>query len=90
MIVPKSLPPDANRTARRVAKLLAGELVEGPQEVKPPVSICLSKIGRVGGLKGAKAGADKLSPTKRRKIARRAAMVRWAARPSDQAEQQEL
>lgn len=34
-------------------------------------------LGRLGGLKGGKARAAKLSPTKRKEIARKAAAKRW-------------
>jgi len=36
-------------------------------------------LGRLGGLKGGKARAEKLSPRRRREIARRAALARWQA-----------
>src|SRR5947209_16053030 len=36
--------------------------------------------GRVGGLKGGRARAERLSPTRRREIARNAATVRWRRR----------
>lgn len=35
-------------------------------------------LGRLGGLKGGKARAEKLSPRKRSEIARRAAQARWS------------
>jgi hypothetical protein len=34
-------------------------------------------LGRLGGLKGGKARAEKLTPKERSKIARKAAHVRW-------------
>ena len=37
------------------------------------------ELGRRGGLKGGRARAAKLSPSRRREIARRAARARWAA-----------
>ena len=36
------------------------------------------ELGRRGGLKGGRARAEKLSPSRRREIARRAARARWA------------
>ncbi len=41
---------------------------------KNPAAVAL---GRLGGLKGGRARADKLSPTKRSEIARKAANERW-------------
>jgi hypothetical protein len=48
------------------------EPTETPQ--KNPAAVAL---GRLGGLKGGKARAAKLSPKKRKEIAKRAAAVRW-------------
>jgi hypothetical protein len=36
------------------------------------------ELGRLGGLKGGKARAEKLSPERRKEIAREAARKRWA------------
>lgn len=35
------------------------------------------ELGRLGGLKGGKARAEKLTPEQRKEIARKAAKVRW-------------
>jgi len=35
-------------------------------------------LGRLGGLKGGRARAEKLSPKKRTQIAKKAALARWA------------
>ncbi len=35
-------------------------------------------LGRLGGLKGGKARADKLTPEERKEIARKAAQARWS------------
>jgi hypothetical protein len=45
-----------------------------PTTTKNPAAVAL---GRLGGLKGGKARADKLSPEQRREIAKRAALSRW-------------
>ena len=49
------------------------ELIEG----KNPHAVAL---GRLGGLKGGKARAEKLSPEQRKEIAKKAAQTRWGAR----------
>jgi len=36
------------------------------------------ELGRLGGLKGGKARAEKLTPEQRKEIARKAAKARWA------------
>ncbi|MBI2303283.1 MAG: hypothetical protein HYU86_00855 [Chloroflexi bacterium] len=38
-------------------------------------------LGRIGGTKGGKARAAKLTPEERREIAKKAAMVRWQKNP---------
>jgi hypothetical protein len=50
------------------------------QSEKNPAAVAL---GRLGGLKGGKARAEKLSPKKRSQIARKAAKVRWSANPPE-------
>jgi hypothetical protein len=44
-------------------------------EVKNPAAV---ELGRLGGRKGGKARAEKLSPERRREIAKKAAEARWA------------
>ena len=48
-----------------------------PQPEKNAAAVAL---GRLGGLKGGKARADKLTPAERKEIAQRAAKQRWANR----------
>jgi len=45
-----------------------------PKDGKNPAAVAL---GRLGGLKGGKARAAKLSPKKRKEIAKKAAEARW-------------
>lgn len=56
-----------------------GEPIDQPEETadtpqKNPAAVAL---GRLGGLKGGKARAAKLSPKKRKAIAKKAAEARW-------------
>ena len=65
--------------ARRVVEEAIGEKLDGspledPNAGKNPAAVAL---GRLGGMKGGKARAEKLSPKKRRAIARKAARARW-------------
>ena len=54
---------------------ISGDLPkEQPETIKNPAAVAL---GRLGGLKGGLARAAKLSPRKRREIARKAAQSRW-------------
>jgi hypothetical protein len=52
-------------------------LEEAMQDGKNPSAVLL---GRLGGLKGGKARAMKLSAEQRSEIAKKAAMVRWSVR----------
>jgi hypothetical protein len=51
----------------------------GCNEQKPGAAA----LGRLGGLKGGKARAEKLSPAKRKAIAKKAAKARWERDQSD-------
>jgi hypothetical protein len=70
---------DFTTVARRVVEQAIGEHLDGtplekPDEGKNPHAVAL---GRMGGQKGGIARAKKLSPRKRRDIARKAAKSRW-------------
>jgi len=68
----------ANSIARSVADLTSGHsVIEDDAREKNPAAVAL---GRLGGLKGGKARAEKLSPRKRKQIAKRAALARWSVR----------
>ena len=65
--------------ARRVVEQTIGEHLDGtslenPDVGKNPHAVAL---GRLGGKKGGKARAEKLSPKRRAAIARKAARTRW-------------
>ncbi|MEI8191658.1 MAG: hypothetical protein WCI75_18245 [candidate division NC10 bacterium] len=66
-----SKPTDVNLLAASIV----GEVTQysSPHE-KNPAAVAL---GRLGGLKGGKARAEKLSARKRKAIAQKAAMTRW-------------
>jgi hypothetical protein len=51
-------------------------LLEGMARRKNPHAMAL---GRLGGLKGGRARAEKLSARRRRQIARQAAIARWSS-----------
>ena len=60
--------------AKKVANLATeGESAEKPSK-KNPHAVAL---GRIGGTKGGKARAEKLTPEERKEIARKAAKARW-------------
>lgn len=70
-------PQDENQLAKSIVDLItmeADEETEGQPE-KNPAAVAL---GRLGGLKGGKARAERLSSKKRSEIARKAARSRWS------------
>lgn len=72
----RTAPKDENVTAFEILKAVTGEPAEEekPTKEKNPAAVAL---GRLGGLKGGKARAKKLSAKKRKAIAQKAAAVRW-------------
>jgi len=62
---------DENTIASQIVELTTDQPTKG----KNPAAVAL---GRLGGLKGGKARAKKLSPERRKEIAKKAAMARWA------------
>lgn len=69
-----------NRSSRKLdinqlaAEILKATTENTPKTAKNPHAAAL---GKLGGLKGGKARAAKLSPRQRTKIARKAAKARW-------------
>jgi hypothetical protein len=70
-------PEDINQIAFRVVQQALGEMPK-EEAVDPTKNPAAVTLGRLGGLKGGKARADKLTPAKRKEIARKAAETRWA------------
>jgi len=68
-------PKDTNKLAKKIVDIAIGEEQEKPDDSKNPHAVAL---GRLGGLKGGKARAEKLSAKKRSEIAKKAAKARWA------------
>lgn len=69
-------PKDVNQLAKSIVDLVTGDVDPAPAEDsgKNPAAVAL---GRLGGLKGGKARAEKLSAKKRSEIAKKAAAARW-------------
>lgn len=70
----KNPPRDLNKLA---ASIVAQATGEAPIEEKPLKNQAAVELGRLGGLKGGKARAEKLTPKQRRLIAIKAAAARW-------------
>lgn len=69
-------PTDINQRAKNIVDLATGESEDtNTTPEKNPAAVAL---GRLGGLKGGKARANKLTPEKRAEIAKKAAAKRWS------------
>lgn len=66
---------DINVLAAHILEQATGEPIPKPGDAtKNPAAVAL---GRLGGLKGGKARASKLTPEQRKEIAQKAAKARW-------------
>ena len=66
---------DFSVTAFRVVQEATGQ-IEQPRP-KPAKTFDAVALGRLGGLKGGKVRAERLSPERRTEIAKKAALARW-------------
>jgi hypothetical protein len=70
----KKMPRDVNQRAKRIVDLSTGDVETSPEPEKNPAAV---ELGRLGGLKGGKARANKLSAERRHEIALKASQARW-------------
>jgi hypothetical protein len=70
----KPRPRDPLQLAKLIGDIATGQTEDRAEDGKDQAS---SEVGRLGGLKGGHARSAKLSPERRREIARQAAFVRW-------------
>lgn len=71
-------------TAARIFQEVTGEPVGAPAKAKAPArekNPAAVALGKLGGAKGGKARAAKLSARRRAEIAKKAARVRWGGKP---------
>jgi len=71
----KNKPRDLNKLAASIAAEATGE--EKPETNLPEKNPAAVALGKLGGLKGGKARAEKLTAKERRMIAIKAAHARW-------------
>ena len=69
-------PKDTNQLAKLITDIATGE-TEDTNTSKDELKSAAALLGRMGGLKGGKARASKLSPEERSRIAKKAAQKRW-------------
>jgi hypothetical protein len=78
----RKLPRDPNQRAKSIADMAAalseGDEPETEQPAKDPERV---ERGKLGGSKGGKLRAERLSPERRSEIARKAAEARWNRTP---------
>lgn len=70
-------PQDENKLVKDIVDTLTAD-----EEAKPEKNPAAVALGRLGGLKGGKARAAKLSAKKRKEIASKAAEARWSKKRS--------
>ncbi|TAL80298.1 MAG: histone H1 [Beijerinckiaceae bacterium] len=68
-------PRDPNQLAKLVIDIAIGEAKDSPKQASEDNP--MASLGRIGGLKGGRARAEKLPAEKRVDIARQAAAARW-------------
>jgi hypothetical protein len=65
---------------QQIARRVLDSVVPDAEKKEPEKNPAAVALGRLGGLKGGKARAEKLSASKRSEIAARAAKARWKQR----------
>ena len=74
----KKRPKDLAQLAHQIVQEATQEVKEPLQEIAKEKNPAAVALGRLGGLKGGKVRAEKLSARKRKEIARKAAKTRWS------------
>jgi hypothetical protein len=69
-------PRDVNQLAKLIVDISTGNAP--PEEPGPPKNPAAVALGKLGGAKGGPARAAKLTPARRKAIAKKAAAKRWA------------
>lgn len=72
---------DAIASARRIVEQATGASLV-PRSKKPKKNPHAQALSKLGASKGGKARAESLSPAKRERIARLAALARWKKKPT--------
>lgn len=73
-----SMPRDPNLAAKLILDMATGEAAPEPTPKGPEKNPAAVALGKLGGAKGGKARAAKLTPEERSETARRAAAARWS------------
>jgi hypothetical protein len=70
----RKMPRDPNQRAKLILDMILGEAEPTPAPTKDPERV---ERGKLGGAKGGKLRAERLSPERRSEIAQNAARSRW-------------
>ena len=73
----KKRPRDVNQLAKLIVDISTGEVEDEAPKLEREKNPAAVALGRLGASKGGQARAAKLSPKKRREIAKKAAAARW-------------
>jgi hypothetical protein len=79
----RSSKPDFAQNALRVLEQTIQEELSKPVPLSKEKNPAAVSLGKLGGLKGGRARAEKLTPNQRKAIARKAANTRWSKSASD-------
>ena len=71
-------PRDINQLAHQLVQESIGERIVGTPASAPAKNPAAVALGKLGAAKGGAASAKKLSPKKRKEIAKKAAQARWS------------
>ncbi|MGD0288338.1 MAG: hypothetical protein ABSC63_01620 [Candidatus Binataceae bacterium] len=71
----KKRPRDSIALAKLIGDIATGQTEDRVEDTRNPAAVAL---GKLGGAKGGKARADKLTPERRKEIAQKAGQKRWS------------
>lgn len=71
----KKRPRDAISLAKLIGDIATGQIEDSEPDKRNPAAV---ELGRLGGKKGGKARAERLTPDQRKEIAQKAAQKRWS------------
>jgi len=73
----RKMPRDPNQRAKLIVDMITGDAEPEPAPTKDLARV---ERGKLGGAKGGKLRAERLTPERRSEIARKAALARWRER----------
>lgn len=77
----------ARRDINEAAHQTVQAVLDRTEPARPKKNLAAVALGRLGGLKGGKARAARLTPEQRRAIAKKAASARWVKRGESETDQ---